>query len=61
MTNNQDSVSELISRYKEYKRQNGHGDEFFKYEAIQHFQENWNIDADDFSKMLKTCLKNMLI
>jgi uncharacterized protein YihD (DUF1040 family) len=60
MTNNQDSVSELISRYKEYKRQNGHGDEFFKYEAIQHFQKNWNIDADDFSKMLKASLEKHL-
>lgn len=60
MTNNQDSVTELISRYKEIKRQNGHDDEFYKYEAIKHFQENWNLNADDFSSMLKNALNKQI-
>lgn len=57
MINNQDSVNELISLYKEIKRQNGHDDEFYKYEAIQHFQKNWKIDADEFSAMLKKAIE----
>ena len=57
MTKKHDPIKELISRYKDYKRRNGHEDEFYKYEAIQHFQENWNIDADDFSTMLKKAIE----
>ncbi len=46
-------IEDLIKRYKEFKRKEGHSDEFYKYEAIQHFQQNWNINAEDFSGMLR--------
>ena len=26
-------------------------DEKYKWIAVKHFQENWNVDADDFSAM----------
>ncbi len=57
MHDNQNPVLDLIKRYKEIKQKDGHEDEFFKYEAIQHFQKNWNIEADDFSKMLRLSLE----
>ena len=56
MINNQDPISELISRYKDYKRKNGHEDEFYKYEAIQHFQDHWNLEKEDFAKMMKNAM-----
>ena len=46
-------IEDLIKRYKEFKRKEGHSDEFYKYEAIQHFQQNWNINAEDFAGMLR--------
>lgn len=57
MTNNHDQINELISRYKDHKRRNGHSDEIYKYEAIQYFQKHWNINADDFSAMLKKAIE----
>jgi hypothetical protein len=49
-------IEDLIKRYKEFKRNEGHSEEFYKYEAIQHFQQNWNINAEDFAGMLKFAL-----
>lgn len=56
-------ISNLIQRYKNIKRDHGHQDEFYKYEAIQHFREQWNPNADDFAEMLKNALskqKNLM-
>ncbi|TDX00523.1 DUF3883 domain-containing protein [Dinghuibacter silviterrae] len=33
-----------------------HGEEIYKWKAIQFFQENWDIDADNFSHMLELSL-----
>jgi len=49
-------IEDLIKRYKEFKRKEGHSDEFYKYIAIQHFQQNWDINAEDFAGMLKFAL-----
>jgi hypothetical protein len=49
-------IEDLIKRYKEFKRKEGHSDEFYKYEAVQHFQQNWNINTEDFACMLKFAL-----
>lgn len=32
-------------------------DETYKWEAIQHFQDHWDIDAEDFGAMFKTAVK----
>lgn len=56
MTNNLDPIKDLLARYKEHKRRKGHEDEFYKYEAIQHFQEHWDLEADDFFSMLKNAI-----
>jgi Cdc6-like AAA superfamily ATPase len=56
-------ISNLIQRYKDIKREHGHQDEFYKYQAIQHFKVNWNPDAGDFARMLKNALskqKNLM-
>jgi len=53
INNSETMIEDLIKRYKEFKRKEGHSDEFYKYEAIQHFQQNWNINAEDFSGMLR--------
>lgn len=31
--------------------------EYYKWEAVKHFQDNWNIDAPDFAAMFKECLR----
>jgi hypothetical protein len=31
-------IQNLIERYKEIKRKIGHSEEFYKYEAVHHFQ-----------------------
>jgi hypothetical protein len=49
-------IQNLIERYKEIKRQIGHSEEFYKYIAVQHFQQNWNINTEDFGGMLKFAL-----
>jgi hypothetical protein len=57
LTNNSKiMIQNLIERYKEIKRQIGHSDEIYKYIAVQHFQQNWNINAEDFAGMLKFAL-----
>ena len=56
MNENQNQIIDLIQRYKEFKKKEGHSGEFYKYEAIQHFQQNWNISAEDFAGMLKFAL-----
>ena len=52
-----DKFEKLISDYKQHKTEKPHSEEFYKYEAIQHFQNNWNIDAPDFAVMLGIALK----
>ena len=49
-------IQNLIERYKKIKRKIGHSEEFYKYEAVQHFQKNWDINAKDFAEMLKIAL-----
>lgn len=49
-------IENLVERYKEIKRKIGHTEEFYKYEAVQHFQQNWDINAENFAGMLKFAL-----
>ena len=32
-------------------------EEYYKWEAVKHFQENWDIDASDFASMFKEATK----
>jgi len=48
---------QLIDNYIEIKKEKGHEDEFYKYDAVQNFQDNWNPGAESFHEMLKEALK----
>ena len=45
----------LIEIFKEGFKEN-FLEEKYKWEAVKHFQDNWNIDADDFPTMLSNAL-----
>ena len=51
---------------EDYKKDFGERfkDEKYKWEAVKHFQDNWDIDAENFSAMLKNALsktENLLV
>jgi len=45
-------ISVLVENYKQWLRETQNRDELYKWEATKHFQENWNIDASDFYRMM---------
>ncbi|HZK08263.1 MAG TPA: AAA family ATPase [Bacteroidales bacterium] len=47
-----DKKQELIEKYKEYLRETGNEDENYKWDAIENFRKNWNLDVEDFGEML---------
>lgn len=51
------AFQELIAKYKELIRKDGNTGELYKWQCVEHFQDNFNIDAPDFAEMLKTSLK----
>ena len=51
-------LSDIVSEYKSNYFLEHWADENFKWKAVKHFQENWNIDTDDFSKMLNEALSS---
>lgn len=50
---NTDKLIAVIAAYKEYFPTHW-GDEKFKWEAIKHFQDHWDINAPDFVLMFET-------
>ncbi|HET8963960.1 MAG TPA: AAA family ATPase [Chitinophagales bacterium] len=54
MTENLKNItSELIEKYIDILEQNGDPNEVYKYLAINTFQQNWNLEADDFYQMFR--------
>lgn len=49
-------LKEILVEYKERFVQKQWPDENFKWEAVKCFQDNWDVNADDFSGMLKKSL-----
>lgn len=45
-----DMLSKLLAKYRE-ELPSYWKDEKYKWEAVKHFQKNWNVDAEDFSAM----------
>ena len=46
------TIKEVLANYK--KELNKYwDDEKYKWVAVQHFQDHWNIEAEDFAGMLK--------
>lgn len=54
-TINIDKLSTLIAEYKVYFKEHI-TDEIYKWKAVKHFQDNWNIEATDFTEMLERSL-----
>ncbi|MBS1781600.1 MAG: AAA family ATPase [Bacteroidetes bacterium] len=55
MTEKQKNVtSKRIEKYIDILEQNGDPNEAYKYLAINTFQQNWNLEADDFYQMFRT-------
>lgn len=55
--NLQNTVSDLIKKYIAILEQNGDPDEGYKYSAINTFQQNWDLEAEDFSQMFLNSFK----
>ena len=56
---NRENLNKLISNYiKNFDYINdGANREYYKWEAVKHFQDHWDIDAPDFAAMFKECIK----
>lgn len=55
ITIDQTKLQELIGKYKaDFNTYISR--ELYKWRAVKHFQDNWNIDAEDFAEMLKKSL-----
>lgn len=50
------AFSDALANYKKDFIAGWWADESFKWEAVKCFQDNWNIDAEDFAEMLKRSL-----
>lgn len=50
---NDQIVNIIIDRYLSITKVTGEPNEGYKYDAINHFQQNWNIDDPQFAKMFK--------
>ncbi len=49
---NQEKLKPILAGYKSYLPSHWN-DEMYKWEAIKHFQDHWDIDAEDFGMMFK--------
>ena len=45
------TVSDLIEKYVVILEKNREPNEQYKYSAIDTFQQNWDLEAEDFSQM----------
>ena len=50
-----DKIIPIIEDYKEHFHEHWKGEKY-KWEAVKHFQDNWDIEASDFAKMLDNSL-----
>lgn len=53
---NQDKIYPVIEGYKKYFPEHWKNEKY-KWEAVKHFQDNWNINAEDFGEMFKKATK----
>lgn len=49
-------LKEILAEYKKVFVQQQWPNEKYKWEAVQCFQENWDINSPDFAQMLKKSL-----
>ena len=46
-------MNEIVSAYTSLLKEHGENGEKYKWDDIQHFRQNWDIDATDFKAMFK--------
>lgn len=49
-------LQQVLAKYKQDFVSTQWGNEKYKWEAVQHFQENWDVNAPDFAEMLTRSL-----
>ena len=56
---NKETLNKLISNYmRSFDYINNEVNmEYYKWEAVKHFQEHWDIDSPNFAAMFKECVK----
>ena len=56
---NRDNLNKLIANYvANFELINNEVNmEYYKWEAVKHFQDHWDIEAQDFAAMFKECVK----
>jgi len=52
-------TTEFIERYIDILEKDGDPNESYKYQAINTFQSNWNIEAEDFHQMLRNSFRDV--
>lgn len=52
---NKEKLLVALDKYKEYFKDHCK-DEVYKWKAVKHFQDNWDIEAEDFKNMLEASL-----
>ena len=55
---NQDKIYPVIEGYKKYFPKHWKNEKY-KWEAVKHFQDNWDINAEDFGEMFKKSMKKV--
>ena len=53
---NKQILQDILMEYKKQFSEKLWPNEQYKWVAVQHFQENWNVSAEDFPAMLKKSL-----
>ena len=53
-------LKEILAEYKKVFVQQQWPNEKYKWEAVQCFQENWDINSLDFAQMLKKSLNQVI-
>ena len=54
-------LKEILAEYKKVFVQQQWPNEKYKWEAVQCFQENWDINSADFAQMLKNLWLRLII
>ena len=50
-------MNEIVSAYTSLLKEHGENGEKYKWDAIEHFRQNWDIDAPDFKAMFKEAFR----
>lgn len=58
---NKQILKEVLTEYKANFLKTQWNNEKYKWEAVKYFQDNWDINADNFAEMLKKSLSETKI